>query len=84
MSDKAELYFDGMTQVVRLPEGYQLSGSEVYVRKDTMTGDIVLSNDPLSWDGFFAEDALKIVPEDFMSAADRRLGAYERDTFLGS
>ncbi|MYM30723.1 hypothetical protein GTP58_20525 [Duganella sp. CY15W] len=36
---------------------------------------------PVSWEEFFREDASKVVPDDFMTDADRRQGQQHRDPF---
>ena len=83
MIKKAQLFVDGNHQVVRLPEGYRFEGSEIYIRQDPATGDVILSRKPMSWSAFFAEDVSDIVPKDFMTDADRRQGRHERDPFSG-
>jgi antitoxin VapB len=45
-------------------------GSEVYVRRDPVTGDVVLSRRPDSWKDFFELMKTVNVPEDFL--ADRQ------------
>jgi len=63
----AKLFLNGRSQAVRLPAEYRFEGSEVFVRRDPTTGDVILSRRPESWTGFF--DLLKTVdvPEDFLS-----------------
>jgi antitoxin VapB len=63
---------------------YRFEGSEVYIRRDPITGDVVLSRRPDSWAGFFALDATTDVPADFMSEADRKQGKQDRDPFAGA
>ena len=36
-----------------MPAEYRFEGSEVYVRRDPETGDVILSRKPDSWDDFF-------------------------------
>ncbi|WP_229260376.1 AbrB/MazE/SpoVT family DNA-binding domain-containing protein [Duganella alba] len=78
---KAQLYFDGSSQVIRLPEGMRLEQREFYVRHDQRSGDLILSNRLMSWEEFFQEDARAYVPADFMSADDRAQGMQARDPF---
>ena len=70
MRRTAKLFYNGRSQAVRLPAEYRFSGSEVYVRRDPATGDVVLSRRPDSWQDFF--DLMKTidVPKDFMVARD--------------
>ena len=81
MSDTAKLFTTGRSQAVRLPKQYRFEGSEVYIRRDSTTGDVVLSRRPDSWAGFFALDATTQVPADFMTEADRQQGEHARDPF---
>jgi len=70
MPRTAKLFYNGRSQAVRLPAEYRFSGSEVFVRRDPTTGDVVLSRRPDSWQDFF--DLMKTidVPEDFMADRD--------------
>lgn len=55
MSEKiAKLFPNGRSQAVRLPAAFRFEGEEVYVRRDPETGEVILSQVPNSWDGFFA------------------------------
>jgi antitoxin VapB len=70
MPRTAKLFSNGRSQAVRLPVEYRFPGSEVYVRRDPATGDVVLSRRPDSWQDFF--DLMKTidVPKDFMAGRD--------------
>ena len=83
MTDTAKLFTTGRSQAVRLPMEYRFEGSEVYIRRDQVPGDVVLSRRPESWDGLFAFDASTQVPIDFMTEADRNQGKQDRDPFEG-
>lgn len=83
MTDTAKLFTTGRSQAVRLPMEYRFEGSEVFIRRDPRTGDVVLSRRPDSWADFFALDATTEVPADFMTPADRNQGAHGRDPFEG-
>lgn len=78
---KAQLQFDGAVQVIRLPAGIRLEQRELYVRRDSLSGDLILSSRPMSWEEFFQEDARAYVPQDFMSAEDRAQGTHNHDPF---
>lgn len=70
MAQTAKLFRNGRSQAVRLPADFRFPGSEVYVRRDPATGDVILSRRPDSWQDFFdLVDGLEI-PEDFMSDRD--------------
>ncbi len=67
MAHTARLFRNGRSQAVRLPVDFRFPGSEVYVRRDPATGDVILSRRPDSWRDFFdLTDDLEI-PEDFLS-----------------
>jgi len=70
MPRTAKLFRNGRSQAVRLPSEYRFQGSEVFIRRDQATGDVVLSRRPESWKDFF-DLADKIeVPEEFMTDRD--------------
>ncbi len=85
MSQTAKLFVNGRSQAVRLPAAFRFDTQEVFIRKDPVTGDVILSRRPDDWTDFLtATDRLQ-VPEDFLSSAERlRHGhedAKERDPF---
>jgi antitoxin VapB len=63
----AKLFRNGRSQAVRLPVDFRFAGSEVYVRRDPATGDVILSRRPESWQDFFALTSTLNIPEDFLS-----------------
>jgi antitoxin VapB len=67
MSRTAKLFRNGRSQAVRLPSEYRFEGSEVFVRRDPVTGDVILSRRPESWEDFFALLATVDIPKDFLS-----------------
>ena len=70
MQKIAKLFPNGRSQAVRLPAEFRFEGSEVYVRRDPASGDVILSRRPESWQGFFDLAKTVEVPDDFM--ADRK------------
>ena len=70
MSKTAKLFRNGRSQAVRLPLEYRFEGSEVYVRRDPDTGDVILSRRPESWEDLFALMTTVEIPEGFL--ADRK------------
>jgi antitoxin VapB len=48
MTDTAKLFVSGRSQAVRLPKAYQFEGTEVFIRRDPVSGDVVLSRKPES------------------------------------
>jgi antitoxin VapB len=70
MSKTAKLFTNGRSQAVRLPAEYRFVGSEVYVRRDPATGDVILSRRPESWGDFFELTRTVEIPQGFL--ADRK------------
>ena len=76
----AKLFRNGRSQAVRLPSAFRFQGSQVYVRRDPATGDVILSRRPESWQDFFVLTKSVNVPKDFLS--DRKdAPPQERDLF---
>jgi antitoxin VapB len=85
MSQTAKLFVNGRSQAVRLPAAYRFDTHEVFIRKDPVTGDVILSRRPEDWTGFLAATENAQVPEDFLSTAERLTHGHtptqERDPF---
>jgi antitoxin VapB len=73
MTRTAKLFRNGRSQAVRLPSDYRFEGSEVFVRRDPATGDVILSRRPESWEDFFEMMRNIEVPSDFLSGRDDAL-----------
>jgi antitoxin VapB len=68
---KAKLFTTGGSQAVRLPAEFRFDGSEVDIRRDPVTGEVVLSTPTRSWDDYF-DWALKLdLPDDFLEKRDQ-------------
>lgn len=66
----AKLFVNGGSQAVRLPAEFRFEGlKEVYIRRDSVTGEVILSPKPASdaWSDFFALRDQANVPADFMA-----------------
>ncbi|EQD46857.1 virulence-associated protein [mine drainage metagenome] len=80
MSATAKLFITGRSQAIRLPREFRFQGSEVFIRRDPQTGDVVLSPKPASWQEFFELANRTKMPVDFM--VDREdVPAEERSLF---
>jgi len=79
MTRTAKLFRNGRSQAVRLPSEFRFEGTEVFIRQDPETGDVILSRRPDSWQSFFAM-AKEGVPEEFMSERQDQ-AAQEREVF---
>jgi antitoxin VapB len=71
MTEVAKLLKIGRIQAVRLPAAYSFEGREVFFRKDSETGEVILSRRPESWDGLVEAIKAGGVPDDFLSATER-------------
>jgi antitoxin VapB len=51
----AKLFKNGASQAVRLPADYRFEGEDVYITRDEVTGDVLLSSYPSvkAWDKLF-------------------------------
>lgn len=67
----AKLFPNGCSQAVLLPAAFRFDTPEVFIRKDPVTGDVILSCRPDDWNGFLAAAENAQVTEDFLSTADR-------------
>lgn len=83
MSQVAKIFTNGRSQAVRLPAAYRFDTTEVFVRRDSETGDVILSRKPATWDDFFAALKGADVPADFLSKQERDQAAEDRDPFGG-
>jgi antitoxin VapB len=81
MPQTARLFKDGSSQAVRLPAEFQFAGTEVAIRKDEATGEVILSPTHApqkSWQEFFDRTDSITFPEDFLADRDRQPAA-DRD-----
>ncbi len=53
MPTTAKLFKNGRSQAVRLPSEFRFEGTEVNIRKDPSTGEVILSSPESRWDEFF-------------------------------
>jgi antitoxin VapB len=73
MTQTAVLFKDGQGQAVRLPAEFRFDGTEVAIRKDEATGEVILSPTHApraSWQEFFNRADGLTFPEDFLSDRD--------------
>ena len=69
-SQTAKLFMNGRSQAVRLPAQFRFDGDEVFIKRDAMTGDLILSPKPKSWDNFLNLLQKEFAPEDFLTDRD--------------
>jgi antitoxin VapB len=80
MNQTAKIFTTGRSQAVRLPLEYRFDVSEVFIRHDPITGDVVLSRKPQDWQGLLDVVALN-KDEDVL--IERRQTHSRRDPFKG-
>jgi antitoxin VapB len=68
---KAKLFMTGGSQAVRLPVEFRFDGSEVDIRRDAVTGEVVLSKPKRSWDDYFEWVRTLDLPDDFLKGRDQ-------------
>jgi antitoxin VapB len=83
MRHTAKLFKNGRSQAVRLPAAFRFDGDEVYIRRDPVSGDVILSAKPRSLDRFLAALAGGPAPDDFLNPAERKQQTRERDPLEG-
>jgi antitoxin VapB len=77
----AKLFTGDDGQIIHLPAEFRFASSEVLVRRDPDSGDVILTEKPQTWDGFFAAlDGLE-VPDDFLDLEERKRMVHDRDPF---
>lgn len=83
MEQTAKLFANGRSQAVRLPAQYRFDSTEVFIRQDPITHDVILSRRPATWDGF--SKALKgiSIPAEFLRAGERAQDNTGRDPLVG-
>ncbi|MBK7656041.1 MAG: AbrB/MazE/SpoVT family DNA-binding domain-containing protein [Betaproteobacteria bacterium] len=83
MSQVAKLFANGRSQAVRLPAAFRFDAKEVFVRKDAVTGDVILSRKPGDWDGFLQALNAAQGPDDFLCTQERQQVDPDRDPLDG-
>lgn len=82
MSKTAKLFKNGASQAVRLPSEFRFEGDEVFIGRDPVTGNVILSATALdSWDGFFELRRTLQIPNDFMDARPANTPLETREVF---
>ncbi len=78
MYQTAKIFTTGRSQAVRLPLEFRFDVTEVYIRRDPVTGDVVLSRKPTDWQGLI-EVVKPNAEEDLL--IERRQTINRRDPF---
>jgi antitoxin VapB len=80
----AKLFKNGASQAVRLPAEFRFEGSEVFVTRDEVTGDVVLSNRPgaKAWRDFFEMAGQIDASDEFMKDRPMNRPPIDRNLFF--
>jgi antitoxin VapB len=68
---KAKLFMTGGSQAVRLLAEFRFEGSEVDIRREPMTGEVVLSMPRRSWNDYFDWVRKLDLPDEFLENRDQ-------------
>ncbi len=71
-TDIAKVFMTGRSQAVRIPQKYRFDTDEVFIYRDELSGDIILTPRPKTWDGLLVALENAEVPEDFLGVRDER------------
>ena len=69
----AKIFKNGRSQAIRLPVEFRFEGSEVHIRRDARSGDVILSRRPDTWQEFFDLADGLAMPDDFLADRDDSL-----------
>jgi antitoxin VapB len=83
VSQTAKLFMNGRSQAVRLPAAFRFDVAEVFIRRDPVSGDVILSRRPPTWDEFFAALTGADVSGEFLSEREHNQEDGDRDPFAG-
>lgn len=78
-----KLFKNGASQAVRLPAEFRFSGQEVYIFRDEVTGDVVLSEKPRpkAWQDFFSSLSVSEENDAYMAERPMNVAPGERNLF---
>ena len=83
MKRVAKVFMSGRSQAVRLPAAFRFKASEVSIRRDPITGDVILSEKPAGWGTFFENLQASAGTDDFLDANERLTPPADKDPFAG-
>lgn len=66
LEKSTKLFWSGRSQAVRLPASFRFDCEEVKIRKDPISGDVVISPLRKNWDSFIQLASTTTVPSDFL------------------
>ena len=66
LEKSTKLFMNGRSQAVRLPASFRFDCDEVKIRKDPISGNVVISPMRKTWDSFIQLASTTTVPSDFL------------------
>ena len=66
LEKSTKLFMNGRSQAVRLPASFRFDCDEVKIRKDPISGNVVISPLRKNWDSFIQLASTTEVPSDFL------------------
>jgi antitoxin VapB len=70
----AKIFMTGRSQAVRLPKEFRFDSNEVEIRRDPVTGNVILAETAKKkdWASFFALVDATDIPDDFLKDRDQQ------------
>ena len=68
---KTRVFMSGRSQHVTIPAQFRFKGTEVYIRRDQQSGDVILSQTPGDWDSIFVALDEAGFSEDFLAKREQ-------------
>ena len=66
LEKSTKLFMNGRSQAVRLPASFRFDCEEVKIRRNPISGDVVISPLHKTWDSFLQLVSTTSVPSDFL------------------
>lgn len=66
LEKSTKLFMNGRSQAVRLPASFRFDCEEVKIRRNPISGDVVISPLHKTWDSFLQLASTTSVPSDFL------------------
>ncbi len=83
MKQVAKVFMTGRSQAVRIPAAFRFKGSEVWIRRNPVTGEVILSEKPAGWGDFFENLQASTDSSEFLDPKERLTPSASKDPFEG-
>lgn len=81
MTKPSKLFIHRGSQAVRLPADCRFDCTDVFIRKDSKTGDVIISKRPGGWEEYSELLQTLDVPKDFMEVRELNTPTQDRELF---